>query len=501
MATDKIIEKDDGQLMVGNELIPKAYNTHYIIENYNKGDCPKIEADLSIWNPTYYRREEYFYYDETEKKLYLPRGYDINIVSAQTGKPVTFVPNYRPKVKYHFNTGNPPRDDYQREMIRYLSAQGEYKNLMNTSQQVLSLPTRSGKTYCTIAAAGLLESRALVIVNRDLLREQWADEICDHTNLTMKNIILIKSSDFFANWNTTGSRIYLHRNSYIFITTHRTIHNAIKLYGMSSIDKTLKDLSIGIKIIDEAHIEFQNTLLTDYATNVWKTFYLTATFARSDDKEDRIFQKSFNQVVKIAKKNPEREKTVRLFMVSFRTKSNSAQEQAICYQKMGFSRYNYIDYELKNGKIDRVVSFILKLVIEEKKLEGKILILSSKTDTCDHFKELVEDLFPSFSVCSHHSKSKIEDFREYGVICATPQMVGTGATIPKLRVVINTEPTSSTVNVVQIFGRLDIYAPGMDTYYFMIMDTGFLKVKKMFNKIKNVLKFHAKKIVEYDYTE
>ena len=87
------------------------------------------------------------------------------------------------------------------------------------------------------------------------------------------------------------------------------------------------------------------------------------------------------------------------------------------------------------------------------------------------------------------------------MICATPQMLGTGTTIPKLRVVINTEPTSSTVNIIQIFGRLDVYAPGMDTYYFMIMDTGFLKVRKMFAKIKNTLKYHAKKIIEFDYTE
>ena len=35
----------------------------------------------------------------------------------------------------------------------------------------------------------------------------------------------------------------------------------------------------------------------------------------------------------------------------------------------------------------------------------------------------------------------------------------------------------------------------------MIMDTGFLKVRKMFAKIKNTLKYHAKKIIEFDYTE
>ena len=498
---DHLIEKSDGSLLYGNELIPEAYNTHNEIKNYNRKDCPKIEADLSIWDNVYFKRIEYFYYDEKTKILYLPRGYDINIIAEQTGKPIHFVPNQRPTARYHFNVGTEPRDEYQKEMIRYLSAQGEYRNMMLASQQVLSLPTRSGKTYCTIAATGLLESRAIVIVNRDTLRKQWADEIIMHTQLSPKNVISIDSSEFFSGYGDLNRLARKLKNVYIFVTTHRTIHNAMKLYGFDCVDKLLKALNIGIKIVDEAHIEFKNTLMTDYATNVWKTFYLTATFARSDDKENQIFQRSFNQVIKVAKQNPEREKTVRLFMVSFRTRSNPAQEQAICYQKKGFSRYNYIEYELKNGKIDRVVSLLLKLVIEEKKLEGKILILSSKTETCDHFKELVQSLFPMFSVCSHHSKSKIEDFREYGVICATPQMLGTGTTIPKLRVVINTEPTSSTVNIIQIFGRLDVYAPGMDTYYFMIMDTGFLKVRKMFTKIKNTLKYHAKKIIEFDYTE
>lgn len=485
-------------LPAGSQLYARAYNTHYEIINYKMGDCKKIEADLSIWDPVYYKRIEYYYYDKKHKVLYIPRGYDANIVAEQTGRPINFMENHRPKKRFHFSVGTPPRDAYQREMIRYLTGKEEYEKMFFESQQVLSLPTRSGKTYCTITAVSILESKALVIVNSDTLREQWASEILSHTQLSESNIKIVKSSKFFDPVSKDRKKRF--KDTYIYIVTHRTIHNAIKLHGMQIVNDALRDLDIGIKIIDEAHIEFRNTLMTDYATNVWKTFYLTATFARSDAQENLIFQKSFNQVMKIAKKNPEREKTVKLFMVSFRTKPTDAEVQSICFKKMGFSRYAYINYEFTKGKLDEVVTSILKIVIEQKQLEGRILILSSKIESCDHFKQLAEELFPAYTVCSHHSDNKVEDFREYGIICATPSMLGTGTTIPGLRIVLNTEPTSSAVNTVQIFGRLDIYAPGMDTYYFMIMDTGFVKIKKMFNRIKNILKYQAKEIIDFDYS-
>ena len=92
-------------------LVARAYNTHYEIINYHLGDCPKIEADFSIWDPVTHRKIPYYNYDETNKILYVPRGYDVNIVASQTGKPITFIENHRPKEHYHFSVGNPPRDE------------------------------------------------------------------------------------------------------------------------------------------------------------------------------------------------------------------------------------------------------------------------------------------------------------------------------------------------------------------------------------------------------
>lgn len=474
----------------------RAYNTHYELINYEMEDCPRIEKDFRTWDKLTYKFNPYYYYDEARKVLYIPRGYSEAIVSDQTGRPVEKYETGKPKTSVNFTMKSLPRDDYQAKMIRFLIGDTEFRYLKNAHQQVLTIPTRSGKTFCTIAAIAALHVKALIIVNRDMLREQWASEITQHSNLPMTHICLIKESEFFNPDEKKDSRKF--RFKYIFITTHRTIHNAIERYGIAAIQHTVEYLDIGVKVIDEAHLEFRNTLMTDYAVNVWKNFYLTATFARSDAQENFIFQKAFNHVAKIAEKNPERQKSVKLFMIGFRTKPSYIENQMICYRKTGFSRHSYIKYELERPDLDRVVMMILDTLINKKRIEGKILLLSSQTTSCDYFEEVIHDYFPSYSVCSHHSKHPVENFRDYGIICATPGMVGTGTTIPKLRAVINTEPMASTVNTIQIFGRLDVYAPGFDTFYFLVSDLGFDKVARMFSKSKQTLAPHAKEIIEWN---
>ena len=50
-------------------------------------------------------------------------------------------------------------------------------------------------------------------------------------------------------------------------------------------------LGIGIKIVDEAHLQYENTFSIDYSVNVKKNFYLTATFEQSDSKTNAVFHK------------------------------------------------------------------------------------------------------------------------------------------------------------------------------------------------------------------
>ena len=61
-------------------------NTCIIINNYNWGDCPKIENQFRIYERITHSYEYIgIYYDEPNKRLYIPRGIDIWYVEQQFG--------------------------------------------------------------------------------------------------------------------------------------------------------------------------------------------------------------------------------------------------------------------------------------------------------------------------------------------------------------------------------------------------------------------------------
>ena len=58
-----------------------AYGTHYEIMDYELGEFPKLEKDLSLWDDIRYEVIPKYYYDESTKIFYVPRGYDPNILA------------------------------------------------------------------------------------------------------------------------------------------------------------------------------------------------------------------------------------------------------------------------------------------------------------------------------------------------------------------------------------------------------------------------------------
>lgn len=484
--------------MLPNEkpfMFARAYNTHYEVEPYVLGTSKYLEHQMSKYDRNYHQWVPYYHYDKEKQILYLPRGLDPLLLNQVTGRPVTFLHKSPPKRKVIFTVGNLPRDEYQKQMIRYMIGEGEYEKLKGASQQVLSLPTRSGKTYITIVALSLLEYRGLIIVNSDELRSQWKEEIIKHTQLSANNVEVIQTSQAFEAY---AKGDLPSKERYIFVTTHRSIHNAVKTYGKEVLGRALENLDIGVKVIDEAHIEFRNTLTTDYYTDVWKTFYLTATFARSDTDENRIYQRAFNQVNKMSAINPERTPSVVVSMIGYCSTPNYMEEQDICFGRRGFSRHKYLARELKAGALEREVLSILELCLEKSKLEGKILILLSSIEAQEYMQSVIAEKYPIYKTCCHNSKTPIEDFREYGIICATSQKLGTGITIPKLRVIINTEPSPSAVGLIQTKGRLDVYEEGKDTYYFYVMNVAFKKIHQYFNQAIKIFQPVSKEVLVRD---
>ena len=56
-------------------------NTAIIVNNYEVGDCPNLERNFLIYDPICHKTTPLgMYYDEENKRLYLPRGIDLYYV-------------------------------------------------------------------------------------------------------------------------------------------------------------------------------------------------------------------------------------------------------------------------------------------------------------------------------------------------------------------------------------------------------------------------------------
>jgi len=460
------------------KVIIRAYHTHYKIIGYELGMFYKLEYDLSTKDPITFKQTHYYKYDKENKILYIPRGYNEKILEDWFKVPITYVSECNPITKVTFNVECEPRDNFQREVIRFLSGKEEYAPLFKSPQMVLNIPTRSGKTYCAVATSSILQCRTLVVTHRKTLRDQWADDIVKYTQLTKDNIFIIDGSKGLEKLLTMKKR-ELNRK-YIFLVIHRTLQNAITEKGPDYLNDVFVKVGIGIKIIDEAHKEFTSTLALDYATDVWKTFYLTATFALSDPQRNAVFQKSFNRVVKLSKANPNSRKHVNVIFILFQTHPTPDDIDFI-FTRRGFNAHNYISYELEHDELEHQILRFLNMATQ-KILEGRLLVASSTIASIEHFSNVLSNHFPKRTTCAYYEGNKDEHFREYDNICATVQMLGTGITMPGLQMLINTEPTRSTPNSEQLAGRMAEYAPDKDTYFVEFIDKSIPKMEEWYKR-------------------
>lgn len=442
-----------------SEMKAYAYHTHYEIENYAPGKCYPAESALRYWNDDKYAYE--CYYIEKDGKLYLPRGLDPEIVARSTRHPVEYVRNCNPYAKISFSMKTPPRNETQKEAVRFLTGRDDYNYTKKSSQLVLSLVGGGGKTYCSIAALSVLETKMFVVCHTTDIKDQWESRIKEYTNIQDDAIVKIESSKQMLKYLNPDRKLKrTMANHIIYLTTHSLMQTFIDEQGFEAINQIFINLGIGIKVIDEFHRNFKNTLLIDYATNVYKTFYLSATAGRTSPQEDLIFQASFNQIYKLKRTAEDMNQTSTTFAIYNIFRSNLLPfDVDTMYNRKRFSIHKYIMAEIEDGTIIKKTLMWLyhfynpenRMYVEKGQL---ILVLSSTKESCDILANCIQHDFPDKKVISYYSGNKVERVWENDIVCATLSMMGTGNDYPNLKVIINLEAYGSAITADQLTHRL-----------------------------------------------
>lgn len=439
-----------------------VFNTHIECYPYKKNDYPVIEQMYEAID--FYSGQPfpcgYFIHDG---KLYIPRGTSISKLRSITEVKPVYVEEsdpYEPMSCEHTALYE-PRDDLQEKSIKFLEGREH--------QLSLNLLMGLGKTFCVAYASTQLSIKTLVITPNEAIKQQWIKTYTTMFDYKPKHLINVAGSavmNAILNDEVPPADVY--------VVNHQTLHSFITSEGPYQFHNFFKKIKVGIKVYDESHLDFANILLIDSFTNTDRTWYLTATFDRSDKSESLCFKKAFQSVIEFGYQQSVdvTRKHVIYHTVNINSRV-SPQNRAKLMAGPSFTAAKYGHYAFFDDPGDTCYKAILTILEKTKNLEGKTMIFIPLIDAVDLVVKKLKKDFPDKSCGAWHSRISAEEkesTEKKDIIVTTIKSSGTGRDVKGLRVIISAEPVASRISTSQTLGRLREYAPDKDTYYFDIVD-------------------------------
>ena len=335
-------------------------HTRIEINNYELGDCPKLEYLFSIYDPlTHARYPMGIEYDEENQKLIIPRGVDIHFIEN-----LFYDRAYVDTKSDPYTTTAPipikylTKDDRQQEILKFFLGMDNYRYTASKSQLSCNSFTGSGKTFVSVAYICVTGSRAMIIASSLNWLEQWKERIMEYTPLTEKDMYMIIGG---GSINKILCRDPLKYQ--IFLMSHDTIRSYGDSNGWDKVEYLFKYLRCGLKIYDEAHLYFDNICKIDFHTNTNKTIYLTATPSRSNREEDTIYQYYFKNIPMISLFNEETDPHVNYVAMHFNSHP-SVYDIKNSRNAYGLNRAYYTNYVVETENMKKLINIIIGIFLK-----------------------------------------------------------------------------------------------------------------------------------------
>lgn len=337
-------------------------------------------------------------------------------------------------------------------------------------------------TFCAGVGLCLYGVRTLIIMHRDNLRGQWLNSLYNMSGLGKKDVHEITSSEEVYNIATGNIQL----NYDVYLMTHATFRAGLKRISNLKIAQNIsKNLGIGMKIIDEAHLEFRDTITMDCVFNVKRNLYLTATDGRSAKEENAIFRHVFANTLyykpsSLLSDNIPK-KWVHYVAVAVNTHVKTTTYKYRIVGGRGMNAPIYGRWVIKNDKNNTHFKCCTELIrqLYQEDEHAKVLLFMPLIELCEecaywinkhlsYDKDFQYDLSIK-TINSSNSKSENEMNKRADVIVTTIQSAGTGTDIPGITDIICCSPYCSRITAEQVMGRIR-YIP-KKCHYYDIYDT------------------------------
>ena len=474
----------------------KVTNTAIIVENYGFHDNPTLEKPFQIFDPVTHKiNYQGLYYDKDNRRLYMPAGIDLWWVKSALNEKYYTRINHVPYKKMDRQIGIKyrPKDERQEEALRFMCGVSEYERNGDLYQLSVNLNTGAGKSYCSIATMAFYSINTMIITGSNSLLSQWESEILKYSTIRREEIVRISGSDY-CNMILLGSSGKA-ANGKVFLCSHGTLRSFGERYGMDKISKLFEVLGIGLKFYDEAHTNYYNMCMIDFFTNVYKTYYVTATPGRSNWKENQIFQISLKNVPAIDLFDESLNHTS---YIAIKWNSNpSAMAISACKSRIyGMDRNKYINYVTNKKEFYDMLTIIMEMVNTATSKGGKVLMYIGTNEGILRVYYWIAHNYPQYlgrigiftSIVSKEDKL-IE--KQKTLLLSTTKSAGLGEHIEGLKMtILLAEPFKSEILARQTLGR----TRNDNTLYIELVDMGFLYCRKFYQAKLPVFNKYAKDV-------
>lgn len=454
------------------------------ISYFIKGTCQEREFDPRInkWVMT----AKYTSYDNKEGYAYAPRYMLNNLIryiEDNCDNKVTqkiIEPIQPVKVDLPIKAGVELRE-VQVPVVKFLIDE-------SVGFKPLALFTGAGKTMASIYSICKLGYPALISLG--LLIDQWFKSILQFTDISRDDIYVVKGFDTLASlWKGIENGF----RPKILLFSMRTLDlYAVKCEGayaeLPPYNELIKVLGIGVKVVDECHLNFNTNVLIDLKSNIKMNIYLSATYQRSSYQGRKIFDMVFPSELKFGEQ----------FVKKYTTVYTCAYRLSINPRDLGrfrsFKGYNHAKYEnyLVHHKtvleyfVDLVIKTCLYKYFDEVKKEGQhcLILVQTQQFACALAEYLTEQRADTVSVFFAGSRDAYgkEENLDADIIVSTIKSCGVGRDIKNLKTCINTVSFSSPPQCTQVLGRLR-ELPNEETIFVDIYNTEIQQhVRHMYNR-------------------
>lgn len=366
-------------------------------------------------------------------------------------------------------------------------------------------------TYCSGVGLCKFHAKTMIIMHRDSLRKQWKESLYKMSGL----------SDRYVHEITSSEELYaiahgdIDYDYDVYLMTHATFRAGMARIGnMQDARNICKNLGIGMKIIDEAHLEFRDTLMMDFVFNVCRNLYLTATDGRSAKEENAIFKHVFADTLFYRKPSVNTNKPnkwVNYTIVHLNTHCLPNIYRYKVAGGRGMSPASYGKWVIAYDKKKRHFKCIRDLLrmIYEKDENAKVIVFVPLIELCEdlaYFCKMelnYDDSFPFDlnikTINSKNTKAENERNKRADVIVTTIQSAGTGTDIPGISAIICCSPYVSGITAKQVWGRIRYCGKICD--YFDIVDESVQMDKLWFRSRSKKLKSLALNVKELTWSD